>query len=210
METPQTVNPAQESAPVETAPLQAQAPAAQAMETQTVEGAGISPFEGEGAVMGFDGMVVLFTWIAFLIAFVVLGKFLWKPIMRYLESREEEIRSSLDDAAAARKAAEEADAKAAQTMADAERDARAKADEIAAATRKHIAEMETEAREAIAAKRRAADVALEEERSAAMRKLSEKAGGEIAAALERMLPGLLTDAQRQDYQDKIAADVRLG
>ena len=162
------------------------------------------------SVMNFNELVVALTWIAFLIAFVVLGKLLWKPILRYLESREEEIRSSLDDAAAARKAAEEADAKAAQTMADAERDARAKADEIAAATRKHIAEMETEAREAIAAKRRAADVALEDERAAAMRKLSEKAGGEIAAALERMLPGLLTDAQRQDYQDKIAADVRLG
>lgn len=185
--------------------------AAPAIETtQTTEQPAKPESSDDGNVMGFDQTVILCTWIAFVIAFVVLGKLLWKPILRYLESREEEIRSSLDDAAAARKAAEEADAKAAQTMADAERDARAKADEIAAATRKHIAEMETEARESIAAKRRAADVALEEERSAAMRKLSEKAGGEIAAALERMLPGLLTDAQRQDYQDKIAADVRLG
>ena len=162
------------------------------------------------SVMNFNELVVALTWLAFLIAFVVLGKLLWKPILRYLESREEEIRSSLDDAAAARKAAEEADAKAAQTIADAERDARAQADSIAAATRKHIAEMETEAREALAAKRRAAEASLEEERANAMRKLSEKAGGEIAAALERMLPGLLTDAQRQDYQDRIAADVRLG
>ena len=210
METPQIANPAQEAVPVGTDALQPQVSAAQTSETQAVEGAGISPFEGEGAVMGFDGMVVLFTWIAFLIAFVVLGKFLWKPILRYIESREEEIRTSLDDAAAVRKAAEEADAKAAQTVAEAERDARAKADEIAAATRKHIAEMETEAREALAAKRRAAEASLEEERANAMRKLSEKAGGEIAAALERMLPGLLTDAQRQDYQDRIAADVRLG
>ena len=109
------------------------------------------------SVMNFNELVVALTWVAFLIAFVVLGKLLWKPILRYLESREEEIRTSLDDAAAARKAAEEADAKAAQTVADAERDARAKADAIAAATRKHIAEMETEAREALAAKRRAAE-----------------------------------------------------
>ena len=90
------------------------------------------------SVMNFNELVVALTWLAFLIAFVVLGKLLWKPILRYLESREEEIRSSLDDAAAARKAAEEADAKAAQTIADAERDARAQADSIAAATRKDL------------------------------------------------------------------------
>ena len=47
-----------------------------------------------------------------------------------------------------------------------------------------------------------------EERAAALRKLSEQAGGEIAKALDRLLPGLLTDAQRQAYQDQIAADVR--
>lgn len=176
----------------------------QAIETQPVEEA----LPESSSVMAFNELVVGLTWAAFLIAFVVLGKFLWKPILRYIESREEEIRSSLDDAAAARKAAEEADAKAAQTVADAERDARAKADALAAATRKHIAEMETEAREAIAAKRRAAEANLADERAAALRKLSEKAGGEIAAALDRMLPGLLTDAQRQAYQDKIAADVR--
>lgn len=189
---------------METQTPNAQAPLTQAIETQPVAEA----LPESSSVMAFNELVVGLTWAAFLIAFVVLGKFLWKPILRYVESREEEIRSSLDDAAAARKAAEEADAKAAQTMAEAERDARAKADAIAAATRRHIAEMETEAREAIAAKRRAAEANLADERDAALRKLSEKAGGEIAAALDRMLPGLLTDAQRQAYQDKIAADVR--
>lgn len=189
---------------METQTPNAQAPLTQAIETQPVA----ETLPASSSVMAFNELVVGLTWAAFLIAFIVLGKLLWKPILRYVESREEEIRSSLDDAAAARKAAEEADAKAAQTMAEAERDARAKADAIAAATRRHIAEMETEAREAIAAKRRAAEANLADERDAALRKLSEKAGGEIAAALDRMLPGLLTDAQRQAYQDKIAADVR--
>ncbi len=183
-------------------------------------GTGPQAFEGQpppaphealpasSSVMDFNGLVLTLTWVAFLIAFVVLGKFLWKPILHWLESREAEIRTSLDDAAAARKAAEEADAKAAQTIADAERDARAKADAMAAAARRHVAEMEGEAREAIAAKRRQAEADLADERAAAMRKLSEQAGGEIAKALDRLLPGLLTDAQRQAYQDQIAADVR--
>ena len=177
-----------------------------AQTTQTT-GQPVKP-EAPGNVMGFDQTVILCTWIAFLIAFVVLGKFLWKPILRYLESREEEIRTSLDDAAAARKAAAEADTKAEQVVADAEREARAKADAMAVAARKHVAELESEAREAIAAKRRAAEADMADERAAALRKLSEQAGGEIAKALDRMLPGLLTDAQRQAYQDQIAADVR--
>lgn len=177
------------------------------METQTTQ-ATEQPAQNSGNVMGFDQTVIVCTWLAFLIAFVALGKLVWKPILQWLESRETEIRLSLDDAAAARKAAEEADAKAAQTVADAEREARAKADAMAAAARRHVAGMESEAREAIAAKRRQAEADLAEERAAALRKLSEQAGGEIAKALDRLLPGLLTDAQRQAYQDQIAADVR--
>mgnify|MGYP000616603919 CR=1 FL=1 len=77
------------------------------METQTTQAAEQPVVPAKpGNVMGFDGQVVLLTWIAFLIAFVVLGKLVWKPILQWLESRETEIRSSLDDAAAARKAAE--------------------------------------------------------------------------------------------------------
>lgn len=163
-----------------------------------------------GAVLGFDGEMVLLTWVAFLIAALVLGKLLWKPILRFVEAREGEIRASLEDAAKARKAAEEADAKAAETLATAAREARAQADAQAQAAQRHVAALEAEAREAIAAKRQAAEVRLEEERAEALERLREEVGGEIAAALERLLPGMLTEEQRQRYQDRIAGDVKFG
>ncbi len=164
---------------------------------------------GDVSFTGFSGEMVLLTWVAFLVAAVVLGKLLWRPILRFVEAREDEIKASLADAEKARKAAGEADAKAAETLAQAEREARAKADAQAQAAQRHVAALEAEAREAIAARRRAAEERLEEERAEALKRLGEHAGGEIAQALERLLPGLLTDAQRQAYQDRIAAEVKL-
>lgn len=175
-------------------------------ETATVQP---EPAPESGAVLDFSGTMVLLTWVAFLIAAIVLGKLLWKPILRFVEAREDEIKASLEDAMKARKAAEEADAKAAETLAQAERDARAKADAQAQAAQRHIAALEAEARSAIAAKRKAAEERLAEERTEALKRLGEHAGSEIAAALERMLPGLLSDEQRQAYQDRIAAEVKL-
>ncbi len=180
-----------------------------ATETQAVE----EHHSEDGSVLGlggmtFDGSMVLLTWVAFLIAAVLLGKLLWKPILGFLEARESEIKTSLEDAAKARKAAAEADEKAAQTVAEAERAARVKADALAAASRQTVAALEAEAREAIAARRKSAEADLEVERQATLRKLSEQAGGEIAYALDKMLPGLLTPEQKRAYQEQIAASVQ--
>ncbi len=178
-------------------------------ETQAVEEQHHSE---DGSVLGlggltFDGSMVLLTWVAFLISAVLLGKLLWKPILKFLEERETEIKTSLEDAAKARKAAAEADVKAEATLAEAEQAARLKADELAAAARQHVATLETEAREAIAARRKVFEADLEGERQATLRKLSEQAGGEIAYALDKMLPGLLTPEQKKSYQEQIAATV---
>lgn len=164
---------------------------------------------GDVSLRGFDGQMVLLTWVAFAVAAVVLTKVLWKPLLAFLETREAEIKASLEDAEKARVAAAHADAKAAETIAQAEREARASADAQAQAARAHVAELENAAREAIAERRKVAEATLAAEREATLRSLSEQAGGEIANALERLLPGMLTEAQRQAYQDQIAAQVQL-
>lgn len=164
--------------------------------------------EEEGNVFGFHGEMVLLTWVAFLISAVLLGKFLWKPILRVLEDRENEIREAAEEAVAARKAAAEADTLAAEKIAAAETEARAKADALVLAAQQRTAAMEAEARTAIAAKQRASDERMAAERADALKRLGEQAGDEIAAALEKMLPGLLTDEQRKVYQERIAAEVR--
>ena len=163
----------------------------------------------DGSVLGFNGQMVLLTWVAFTIAAVILGKVLWKPILKFVEDRESEIKTSLDDAEAARKSAREADGKAAEVVASAAAKARCEAEEIVAGAHRHITAMEAEAQNAIAAKKQLADTRLAEEREKVLAGLNEQAGSEIAAALDRLLPGMLTDAQRKAYQDRIAAEVTL-
>lgn len=177
------------------------------VETQTTTE---QPPEAPGSVLpqGFNTQLLLLTWVAFAVAAVVLAKVLWRPILRFLESRESEIRSSLEDAEKARKAAADADVKAATVLADAEREARVQADARAAEARKHIAEMELAAHEAMVAKRKAAEEALEAERTATLKQCTEQAGAEIAHALETLLPGMLTDDQKQAYQNHIASNVK--
>lgn len=181
-----------------------------ATETQTVTEQPIPEHHtsGGGGVLDFNGQMVLLTWVAFAIAATLLAKLLWKPILNFVEARETEIKGALDDAQKARKAAAEADTEAEKTIAQAKAEARKLADEQAAAARQLIAKMEEEAREAIAQRKQVAEAQLKAEREDTLRKLNESAGAEIASALERMLPGMLTDKQRQDYQEKIAADIR--
>jgi F-type H+-transporting ATPase subunit b len=161
------------------------------------------------AVMSFDGTMVLYTWIAFTIAAVVLGKALWKPILKFIEARESEISQSMENARMARKAAAEADVRAAETIAAAEKEARILADARLSDTRAQVARLEADARQVIAERRAAAETALAEERETVLRELSGQAGAEIARALEKVLPGLLDEQQRKAYQDRIAAEIDL-
>lgn len=181
-----------------------------ATETQTVTEQPIPEHHssGTGGVLEFNGQMVVLTWVAFTISAILLAKLLWKPILTFVEARESEIKDALDDAQKARQAAATADLEAAKTRETAEREAREYAETQAAATRQHIAKLEEEAREAIAQRRQVVEEQLQAERKDALRRLNENAGAEIASALERMLPGMLTDEQRQSYQEKIAADIR--
>ncbi len=209
MANPSTPSPVPVSEPVVAPAVEVQTVETVAVTTQPVE----EHHSEDGSVLGFGGLtfdasMVLLTWVAFIIAAVLLGKLIWKPILKFLEDRESEIKTSLEDAAKARQAAADADAAAAKTLADARSQARVEADEQAAAVRQHIATLEAEAREAIAARRKVAESELAVEREATLRKLNEQAGSEIAYALDKMLPGLLTDEQRQAYQEQIAAAVQ--
>ncbi|MDO4527572.1 MAG: ATP synthase F0 subunit B [bacterium] len=160
-------------------------------------------------VMSFDGTMVMYTWIAFLVAAIILGKALWKPILKFIEARESEISQSMENARMARKAAADADIRAAETIAAAEKEARILADARLSDTRAQVAQIEADARQAIVERRAAAEVALAEERETVLRELSGQAGAEIARALEKVLPGLLDEQQRKVYQDRIAAEIDL-
>jgi F-type H+-transporting ATPase subunit b len=49
--------------------------------------------------MSVDNGMLIVTWVCFAILCVVLSKFAWKPILKGLDDREEEITAALDNAA---------------------------------------------------------------------------------------------------------------
>ncbi len=196
---------AEEAAPAVAAPAEEVAPVEGEASTGVAEEAALP---GDVSLRGFDGQMVLLTWAAFGVAALVLGRVLWRPLLKFLEAREAEIRTSLEEAAQARKVAAEAEADAAALRERADREARAAADVVASAARAQAAELELSTREALAERRRVAEEALAAEREAVLRGLSEQAGGEIARVLEELLPGMLTDEQRQAYQARIAEQIR--
>lgn len=67
----------------------------------------------------------LFIWtiLTFLVLFGLLAKFAWKPILQMLESREETIRKSLEDAQRARQELEKLNAESARLVAAARQEA---------------------------------------------------------------------------------------
>ena len=75
----------------------------------------------------------LFIWtiVTFLVLLALLAKFAWKPLLQALESREETIRKSLDDAQQARQELERLNQESAQMIAK----ARLEADAIVARSR---------------------------------------------------------------------------
>lgn len=87
----------------------------------------------------------LFIWTiaTFLVLLTLLRKFAWRPIMQALESRQEMIQKSLDDADQAKKELEQVQQESAKIVAE----ARAEADSIIANTRADSAKLKEDLRE---------------------------------------------------------------
>lgn len=84
----------------------------------------------------------LFIWtiLTFIVLLFLLGKFAWKPLLQALESRQESIRKSLDDAEQARQELEQVQSESARIVAK----ARADADAIIANSRADAAKLQEE------------------------------------------------------------------
>ena len=78
--------------------------------------------------------------MTFIVLLFLLGKFAWKPLLQALESRQESIRKSLDDAEQARQELEQVQSESARIVAK----ARADADTIIANSRADAAKLQEE------------------------------------------------------------------
>ncbi len=101
---------------------------------------------------------ILFTVINVLILYALIRKFLFKPVHKILDAREQEIKKQYDDAAAAEKQANEmkqqyedtlknADALKAESVADAKKQAAAEYDRIVASANKESEKIVAQARD---------------------------------------------------------------
>ena len=160
------------------------------------EGAGDAEHGGASVELMPEKTLVLWTWITFAAVLVVLYKFAWKPILRGLEQREENIRKSIEEAEEiSRRLAE---IKATQDSMIAEADEKAK--NIVAESRKAAVEaarvIEGKAREEsqILLENAQREIgALEEKAKVALRRDS----AELAVSLAGKILGEQLDAARQ-------------
>ena len=64
----------------------------------TIDLNAVSPAEAEAAFMSPDAVMVILTWLTFLLLLAVLYRFAWKPILKALDEREASIRRAVEDA----------------------------------------------------------------------------------------------------------------
>ncbi|MFQ5917863.1 MAG: F0F1 ATP synthase subunit B [Candidatus Binatia bacterium] len=87
-----------------------------------------------------DPGLFLWTILTFLVLFVLLRKYAWKPLLKMLEDREETIRKSLDDAAKAKQEIERLQGESKEIIAK----ARVEAQSIIAASRTQAEKVKAE------------------------------------------------------------------
>ncbi|MFZ4394423.1 MAG: F0F1 ATP synthase subunit B [Kiritimatiellia bacterium] len=148
--------------------------------------------------------MVLLTWIAFLLAAVLLHRLAWRPILRALDKRERDIRTALDEAEQAHRQANNSAAESRKIVAEAMDRARALSEETRLATERSAARIEKEAHEK--ARRLVEDA--NQEIAAAQHRAIEDLRKEAAALSillsERMLNEQMTPEQRRAYEQRMA------
>ncbi len=168
------------------------------------------PIEQTGSsVMSLSAEMVVLTWLAFIVAAVVLKKFLWKPLLGFLEAREDEIRTSLDKAEQAKKSLAATQDEQAAMIAQAKVDAKSQSDQIVAQARAQAEQMTATTKSQLQQQLEDSQQRLDHDRAQAITQLKATAGDELCAAMERILPRLLSPEQKQAYQEQIIQDLTL-
>ena len=154
-----------------------------------------------------SGKMVLLTWVAFLIAAILLHRLAWKPILRALDKRERDIRTALDEAELAHKQAENSASESRKIIGEAADRARGMTEEARLAAERVATRIEKEAQE----KSRRLIEDANREIAAAQRRAIEDLRGEAAKLAiqlsEQMLSEKLTADQRRAYEQRMAGKV---
>ena len=154
--------------------------------------------------------LIFWTTIIFIVFFILLAKFAWKPILGAVKSREESINNALASAEAARLEMQNltADNERILKEARAERDAMLK--EAREMKEKMIADSKNEAQEAGQKMIAQAKAAIESEKNAAMAELKLQVSTLSLSIAEKLLKEELSNKESQTkLVEKMLGDVKL-
>jgi len=154
-----------------------------------------------------DFGLTIWTTVVFLILVAVLGKFAWKPMIQALEDRENGIRKSIDDAAAAQKAAESLKAQLEAELASAHQ----KAQSLLQDARQEAGSLRDQLmKQADADSRKLVDqtrAQLEEEKQKLTRELRQEVGALSVRVAEKLLRHSMNESEQQKLVQSLLADV---
>ncbi|WP_406844867.1 F0F1 ATP synthase subunit B [Flavobacterium soyae] len=154
--------------------------------------------------------LIFWTTIIFIVFFILLAKFAWKPILGAVKSREESINNALASAEAARREMENltADNERILKEARAERDAMLK--EAREMKEQIIADSKNEAQEQSQKLIAQAKAAIESEKNAAMAELKAQVSTLSLSIAEKLLKEELSNKESQTkLVEKMLGDVKL-
>ena len=141
----------------------------------------------EGGLFDINTGLSLWALIVFLILLGLLAKFAWGPILKALEAREQNIQSSIDDAARLRREASDALDRHRLQLHEARHEARHIIAEAKEAAARLGSEMEAKAREESAAIVQRARREIEVERDAVLEAIRKETVGLALAAASRLV-----------------------
>ncbi len=160
-----------------------------------------------GMVLEVSDTMVVLTWLAFIIATVALYKIAWKPILQALDRRENQIRQSLADAAAARQQAADTEAQCRQAAQDAARQAAAIIDQARNAAVDAARVVEQQARDQARGMLREAEQEIAAARDQAKAELRRETASLALSLTERLIQQKLDPAADRVLTDKLLQEM---
>ena len=150
---------------------------------------------------------IIFSIINFLILLFILYKFMWKPVVRTMDGRQKGIQESLDQAAAARKEAEETQAALAAEIANARRQAKEIVDEAQVAAEQVKQDIIKQAEEAAQAVSARAQAEIERKQEEALAQIKGEVADLIVLATTKLLEDNVSIENQKALVDKYIAEV---
>ena len=157
--------------------------------------------------MEIDVQTLIFVMVNFLVLVAILYKFMWGPVIRMIDSRQQTIDDSLNKADAARREAVQMSAKLAEEIADARRQAKAIIDDAqktAEETKEDILAQARTSADSILAR---AEAEIAKEKADAILAIKGEVADMVVSVAGRLLAEDMTDKQHMALVDKYIAEV---